>query len=53
MRLKSFNLLVSLLTVFFSTSLLSDEKIDIWKNKEEITKESSKVNSEKVKKNLI
>ena len=50
MRLKSFNLLVSLLTVFFSTSLLSDEKIDIWKNKEEITKESSKVNSEKVEK---
>ena len=34
MKLKSFNYIVGLL-IFFFTSLFSEEKIDIWKNKKE------------------
>ena len=32
MRLKNFNYLISLLVFFLSSSLWSEEKIDIWKN---------------------
>ena len=39
MKLKSFNYFIGLLIIFF-IHLLSEEKIDIWKNKKEITKES-------------
>ena len=42
MKLKSFNYFVGLLIIFFWSHLLSEEKIDIWKNKKEITIESSK-----------
>ena len=41
MKLKSFNYFVGLLIIFFWSPLLSEEKIDIWKNKKEITVESS------------
>ncbi len=50
MKLKSFNYLISLLIIFFSSNLMSEEKIDIWKNKEKITPESTnsenKINQE-------
>ena len=42
MRLKSFSYLISLLIITFSTTLLSEEKIDIWQNKKEATEESAK-----------
>ena len=32
MKLKSFNYLIGLLIVFLNSPLLSEEKIDIWKN---------------------
>ena len=35
MKLKSFNYLVGLLIVLIFSPLLSEEKIDIWKNKKE------------------
>jgi len=41
MKLKSFNYFVGLLIIFFWSPLLSEDKIDIWKNKKEITVESS------------
>ena len=43
MKLKSFNHFVSLLILFLCLPLYSEEKIDIWKNKKEITSESSKL----------
>ncbi len=46
MKLKSFNYLVGLLIIFSLSPLLSEEKIDIWKNK----KETSTVNTEIEKK---
>ena len=50
MKLKSFKYLIGLLIIFFYSPLLSEEKIDIWKNKKEITAESLKqedVNTQK------
>ena len=47
MKLKSFNYLFGLLIFFFSSHLLSEEKIDIWKNKKEISTESQKIESTK------
>ncbi len=41
MKLKSFNYFVGLLIIFLYSPLLSEEKIDIWKNKKEIISESS------------
>ena len=35
MKLRSFSYLFSLLIILFSSPLLSEEKIDIWKNKKE------------------
>ena len=35
MKLKSFNYLIGLIIIFLNSSLLSEEKIDIWKNKKE------------------
>ena len=43
MRLKSFNFLIGLLIVFFYLPVLSEDKIDIWKNKKEIIKEPKKI----------
>ena len=34
MKLKSFNYLAGLLIIFLNSPLLSEDKIDIWKNKE-------------------
>ena len=46
MRLKSFNYIISLLIIFSFTSLFSEEKIDIWKNKKENTSELPKSESQ-------
>jgi len=35
MKLKSFNYLIGFIIIFLNSSLLSEEKIDIWKNKKE------------------
>ena len=51
MKLKSFNFLIGLLIIFFCTPLFSEEKIDIWKNKEKKVKESQNVEKEKTKEN--
>ena len=40
MKLKSFNYLIGLLIIFLNSSVLSEEKIDIWKNKKETVNES-------------
>ena len=42
MKLKSFNYFVGLLIIFLYSPLLSEEKIDIWKNKKEIITDSPK-----------
>ena len=42
MKLKSFNYFVGLLIIFLCSPLLSEEKIDIWKNKKEIITDSPK-----------
>ena len=42
MKLKSFNYLIGLLIIFFYSPLFGEEKIDIWKNKKEITNENCK-----------
>ena len=48
MKLKSFNYLIGLLIFFIYSPLLSEEKIDIWKNKKEtpINSEKKNVNDE-------
>ncbi len=43
MKLKSFNYFIGLLIIFFYSPLLSEEKIDIWKNKKETITNSSKL----------
>ena len=54
MRLKSFNYLISLLVVFFYFPVLGEEKIDIWKNKKEVTQEpAQQQNSNPVKKSNL
>ena len=42
MKLKSFNYFIGLLIIFLHAPLLSEEKIDIWKNKKEIVTDSPK-----------
>ena len=51
MKLKSFNYLISLLIIFFCQPLLSEEKIDIWKNKKEVVEETPEDNDSKGKEN--
>ena len=51
MKLKSFNYLIGLLFIFFSSSLKSEDKIDIWENKkdtaiEKLQKKSLENNNE-------
>jgi hypothetical protein len=41
MKLKSFNYLICLLIILIFSPLSSEDKIDIWKNKKEVVKESS------------
>ena len=51
MRLKSFSFLISLLIITFSTTLLSEEKIDIWQNKKkEASEELSKPENKEIEK---
>ena len=40
MKLRSFNYLIGLILIFFCSHLLSEEKIDIWKNKKETPQEN-------------
>ena len=44
MKLKSFNYFVGLLIIFLNSPLLSEEKIDIWKNKEIVTDKQKQEN---------
>ena len=46
MKLKSFNYLLGFLIVFFLTPLTSEEKIDIWKNKKDVTLENQKLEND-------
>ena len=41
MKLKSFNYFIGLLIIFLYSPLWSEEKIDIWKSKKEIAKDSA------------
>ena len=54
MKLKSFNYFLGLLIILLYSPLLSEEKIDIWKNKKEtpINSEKKKVNDEQKEFNL-
>ena len=54
MKLKSFNYSICLLVTLFFSPILSEEKIDIWKNKKEtpINSEKKKVNDEQKEFNL-
>ena len=49
MKLKSYNCLVVLLMIIFFTSLSSEEKIDIWKNKEKKITETQNLEKENIK----
>jgi len=49
MKLKSYNCLVVLLMIIFTTSLSSEEKIDIWKNKEKKKTETQNLEKENIK----
>jgi len=49
MKLKSYNCLVVLLMIIFTTSLSSEEKIDIWKNKEKKITETKNLEKENIK----
>ena len=42
MKLKNFNYIVGLLIIFSYSSVFSEEKIDIWKNKKDVTSENIK-----------
>ena len=54
MKLKSFNCIIGLLIIFLNSIALSEEKIDIWKNKkEEITTLPKTGNQEKQNKLII
>ena len=46
MKLKNFSYIVGLLIIFSSSSLFSEEKIDIWKNNKEVNEE--KIQKEKI-----
>ena len=47
MKLKSYNYLVVLLMIVFCSSLSSEEKIDIWKNKANKKMDTQKIENEK------
>ena len=46
MKLKSFSYFVGLLIILFHSPLLSEEKIDIWKSKKEITNDKPKLDNQ-------
>ena len=45
MKLKSFNYFIGLLIFFINSPTLSEEKIDIWKNKKEVPTETLEINN--------
>ena len=51
MKLKSFNYLIGLLIIFFHLPLVSEDKIDIWKNKKDNVIEAPKLEEKVVQKN--
>ncbi len=52
MKLKSFSYLLGLLIIFYNSSIMSDEKIDIWKNKKEISENNNQKNVDKTREEL-
>ena len=52
MRLKSFNYIIGLLIIFYVSPILSEEKIDIWKNKKETLNESQDKSKQEVPKDF-
>ena len=46
MKLKSFNYILGLIIIFFWSPLLSEEKIDIWKNNKNTKQQSSNLKKE-------
>ena len=46
MKLKSFNYILGLIIIFFCSPLLSEEKIDIWKNNKNTKEQSSNLKKE-------
>ena len=52
MRLKSFNYIIGLLIIFYISPILSEEKIDIWKNKKETLNESQEKSKQEVPKDF-
>lgn len=53
MKLKSFNYLVGLIIIFLNSPLLSEEQIDIWKNKKENPVTSTEKKNEKINNNEL
>tara|TARA_B100000035_G_scaffold307604_1_gene311100 strand:+ start:167 stop:1903 length:1737 start_codon:yes stop_codon:yes gene_type:complete len=53
MKLKSFSYLVGLIIVFLNSPLLSEEKIDIWKNKKENSVTSNDKETKKIDNNEL
>ena len=52
MKLKSFNYLIGLLIIFICSPILSEEKIDIWKNKKEAVVDSSRKEDKDIKEKI-
>ena len=52
MKLKSFNYIIGLLIIFYISPILSEEKIDIWKNKKKTLNESQEKSKQEVPKDL-
>ena len=53
MKLKSFNYLASLLIIFLHLPLIGEEKIDIWKEKKDISNETQNSENENIIKEKI
>ena len=53
MKLKSFNYLVGLIIIFLNSPLLSEEQIDIWKNKKKNPVTSTEKKNEKINNNEL
>ena len=52
MKLKSFSYLFSLIIIFYSPPLLSEEKIDIWQGKEKIKSENTIIEKKETNNNI-
>ena len=53
MKLKNFNYIVSLIVISFTSHLFSEDKIDIWNNKEKANSENIQKEEKKFKKKII